>query len=198
MVFYGYAPALGFWLMKLYGHRDVRILDCSRDTWRAEGRPWSTAAANRRPGGYHLGDEDPGIRADRAAVSDAIAQPGIDAGRCSFRGRVPGRALLAVGRHGAGRPRRSHSLGRSPAHRRPLRRPTGRSAPRPSCAASSRRSILDGDDELITYCTIGGRAATAWFVLTYLLGRDQRSASTTAHGPSGAVRRHARRSVPNP
>ncbi len=26
--------------------------------------------------------------------------------------------------------------------------------------------------DLITYCTIGGRACTAWFVLTYLLGRD--------------------------
>ena len=32
---------------------------------------------------------------------------------------------------------------------------------------------LDADGELITYCTIGGRAATAWFVLTYLLGRDR-------------------------
>jgi len=31
---------------------------------------------------------------------------------------------------------------------------------------------LDGADELITYCTIGGRACTAWFVLTYLLGRE--------------------------
>ncbi len=31
---------------------------------------------------------------------------------------------------------------------------------------------LDADDELITYCTIGGRAATAWFVLTHLLERD--------------------------
>jgi thiosulfate/3-mercaptopyruvate sulfurtransferase len=31
---------------------------------------------------------------------------------------------------------------------------------------------LDGDGELITYCTIGGRASTAWFVLTCLLGRD--------------------------
>jgi thiosulfate/3-mercaptopyruvate sulfurtransferase len=26
--------------------------------------------------------------------------------------------------------------------------------------------------EVITYCTIGGRASTAWFVLTYLLGRE--------------------------
>jgi thiosulfate/3-mercaptopyruvate sulfurtransferase len=31
---------------------------------------------------------------------------------------------------------------------------------------------LDDADELITYCTIGGRACTAWFVLTYLLGRE--------------------------
>jgi thiosulfate/3-mercaptopyruvate sulfurtransferase len=30
---------------------------------------------------------------------------------------------------------------------------------------------VDGTDELITYCTIGGRAATAWFVLTHMLGR---------------------------
>src|SRR6202012_1917414 len=34
-------------------------------------------------------------------------------------------------------------------------------------------AVLDSDDDLITYCTIGGRAATAWFVLTYLLGRDR-------------------------
>ena len=32
---------------------------------------------------------------------------------------------------------------------------------------------LDSDEELITYCTIGGRAATAWFVLTYLIGREK-------------------------
>ena len=27
VVRYGYAPAMGFWLMKLYGHADVLILD---------------------------------------------------------------------------------------------------------------------------------------------------------------------------
>ena len=41
VVCYGYAPAMGFWLMKLDGHADVRILNCSRDAWRAEGRPGS-------------------------------------------------------------------------------------------------------------------------------------------------------------
>src|SRR5690349_4012875 len=50
VVFYGYAPALGLWLMKLYGHRDVRILDCSRDNWRAEGRPWNSAVSEPADG----------------------------------------------------------------------------------------------------------------------------------------------------
>jgi thiosulfate/3-mercaptopyruvate sulfurtransferase len=31
---------------------------------------------------------------------------------------------------------------------------------------------VSGDAPIITYCTIGGRASTAWFVLTYLLGRS--------------------------
>ncbi len=33
--------------------------------------------------------------------------------------------------------------------------------------------VLDDSGELITYCTRGGRAATAWFVLTHLIGRDR-------------------------
>ena len=76
VVFYGYAPALGLWLMKLYGHPDVRILDCSRDTWRAGGYQWSSAASEPPTGGFCLGGEDSGIRADRAATCKAIGQLG--------------------------------------------------------------------------------------------------------------------------
>src|SRR3984957_8896212 len=49
VVFYGYAPAFGLWLMRLYGHRDVRILGCSRDTWRADGYSWTPAATPPPP-----------------------------------------------------------------------------------------------------------------------------------------------------
>ena len=49
----------------------------------------------------------------------------------------------------------------------------GRSGTPPPCASVFSATDLDGGDELITYCTIGGRACTAWFVLTYLLGRDR-------------------------
>jgi thiosulfate/3-mercaptopyruvate sulfurtransferase len=47
--------------------------------------------------------------------------------------------------------------------------------PRGGGSGHRRYRALDlGDDrELLTYCTIGGRASTAWFALTYLLGRDR-------------------------
>jgi len=71
VVFYGYAPALGLWLMKLYGHRDVRILDCSRDTWRAAGYAWSTTATKPPTGGFCLGGEDACLRAGRCATGSS-------------------------------------------------------------------------------------------------------------------------------
>lgn len=75
VVFYGYAPAMGFWLMKLYGHPDVRILDCPRETWEAGGRPWTTEIPTPAPTRYQLPAQDDRIRADHATVRGAIGDP---------------------------------------------------------------------------------------------------------------------------
>src|SRR4051812_26135244 len=37
VVCFGYAAALGFWLLRRFGHSDVRILDASREDWLAAG-----------------------------------------------------------------------------------------------------------------------------------------------------------------
>jgi thiosulfate/3-mercaptopyruvate sulfurtransferase len=76
VVFYGYAPALGFWLMKFYGHADVRILDCSRNAWRDEGHPVSRQPSEPAAASYVLPGPDARLRADHAAVRDAIGGPG--------------------------------------------------------------------------------------------------------------------------
>ena len=76
VVFYGYAPALGFWLMKLYGHADVRILDCSRNAWRDEGHPVSSQPSEPAAAGYVLPGPDTRVRAGYPAVRDAIGSPG--------------------------------------------------------------------------------------------------------------------------
>jgi thiosulfate/3-mercaptopyruvate sulfurtransferase len=170
VVFYGYAPAMGFWLMKLYGHADVRILDCSRDTWRGEGHPCSSAPAEPAATGYVLPGPDDRLRADHTAVREAISDPAttiLDVRSWDeYRGE---RFWPSGGMEPGGR------AGHIPSA---VHQPAGdlhddRGAFRPTAEL---REVFPaagpGDEGLITYCTIGGRAATAWFALTYLLGRD--------------------------
>jgi thiosulfate/3-mercaptopyruvate sulfurtransferase len=172
VVLYGYAPALGFWLLKLCQHPDVRILNCSRDSWRAAGHRCSSIASEPEAGSFHPGSQDPGIRADWMTVLAAVGQPGI--------------ALLDVRSQAEYRGERFWPSGGM--------EPGGRAGHVPSAvhlpidgiyrddgsfrsAAELRRVFAAADPggtrELITYCTIGGRAATAWFVLTQLLGHDR-------------------------
>jgi thiosulfate/3-mercaptopyruvate sulfurtransferase len=171
VVFYGYAPALALWLMKLHGHDDARILDCSRDTWRAEGHPWSTDAGNQAAGSYRFSKQDRNIQADLAAVHDAIGQPGstlVDVrSAAEYRGDCfwPSGGMEPGGRAG-------HVP--SAVHQ-PIDGLYNADGSFRSAAALRGVFAPDmlGAGELITYCTIGGRAATAWFVLTHLLGRER-------------------------
>jgi thiosulfate/3-mercaptopyruvate sulfurtransferase len=66
VVFYGYAPAMGFWLMKLFGHPEARILDTSRATLKAEGRPWTTDVGKPKESRYPLPREDERVRAPQS------------------------------------------------------------------------------------------------------------------------------------
>ena len=176
VVFYGYAPAMAFWLMRLYGHCDVRILDCSRDTWRTEGHPWTTAAVTPEatpPGAEHgVAWHEEDIRADHIAVRRAITDPTVTLldvrSRAEYTGERfwPSGGLDPNGRAGHVPGAVHQPFDRLYDDRGAFREPT-----------DLRRILseidLEGTGELITYCTIGGRASTAWFVLTCLLGRDR-------------------------
>jgi thiosulfate/3-mercaptopyruvate sulfurtransferase len=172
VVFYGYAPALGFWLLKLYGHPDVRILDSHRDTWRAEGHPWSMAAPHPRTGDYHLGEQNHRIRADLKVMQSAIGRRGTTVVDVRSGAEYRGERFWPSGAQEPGG-RAGHVP--SAVHVPVDRLYDERGAFRPPSELQEMFSSLDlaEDDELITYCTIGGRAATGWFVLSYLLGRGR-------------------------
>jgi thiosulfate/3-mercaptopyruvate sulfurtransferase len=172
VVFYGYAPALGAWLLNLYGHRDARILNCSRETWRAEGRPWSTAPARLVSTGRLPGPAEPGLRAHLSDVQAAVGRPGVVLvdvrSKAEYEGERfwPSGGMQPDGRAG-------HVPGAVHQPLDGLYRPNGAFRGAAELRALFSAISLDGDDELIVYCTIGGRAATAWFVLSRLLGRDR-------------------------
>ena len=169
VVFYGYGPAIGLWLMRLYRHQSVYVLDTARDHWRDAGRPWTTTVDPPASSAYRLSGPDPSLRADRAEVAAAISDPGVTLvdvrGLEEFRGERfwPSGGMEEGGRAG-------HVPG---ATRVPVDDVVDAlGAFRSGDELAARWAEVGGDaGELITYCTIGGRAATAWFVLTYLLGR---------------------------
>jgi thiosulfate/3-mercaptopyruvate sulfurtransferase len=171
IVFYGYAPALGFWLMTLYGHADVHILNCSRPTWRAGGHSWTRTTSTPGATVYELGDRDDRIRATHTTVLEAIGAVGVALLDVRSTAEFDGeRFWPSGGMEPNGR------AGHVPsAIHRPL---DGLYDERGAfCSADDLRRAfspadLDPARGLIMYCTIGGRAATAWFILTYLLVRD--------------------------
>jgi thiosulfate/3-mercaptopyruvate sulfurtransferase len=169
VVFYGYAPAMGVWLMKLYGHVDARMLDCARDVWENDGLPWDDEVPAPTPTLYLLPDEDPRLRVRAFEVERAITDPTrqlIDVrSELEFVGE---RFWPSGGMEEGGR------AGHVPGARR-LSLDDLRDARGAFVGPDQLQSIFGvaaGGGECITYCTIGGRACTAWFVLTYLLGRD--------------------------
>ncbi len=170
VVFYGYAPALGFWLLTLLGHRDVRLLDCSRDTWRAAGHPWTTDVSRPTSSRYNIGDGDPRVRADRQLVEDAIDHPQTILVDVRSEAEFDGERFWPSGGMETG--------GRAGHIPTAVHQPVGDlyDASGAFRSPSELRQLFssiswDTEREVITYCTIGGRAATAWFVLTQLLGR---------------------------
>jgi thiosulfate/3-mercaptopyruvate sulfurtransferase len=170
VVLYGYAPAMGFWLLKLYGHSDVRILNCARSKWQQEGRPWTADIVNPTVSAYPLPDQDDRIRANRSMVEDAI-----DTSTCTlvdvrtdaeYRGERfwPSGGLEPGGRAG-------HVPSAVNMTIDGLYDEQGSFRPVAELSRVFSSIDLSPDNEVISYCTIGGRASTAWFVLTYLMGR---------------------------
>jgi thiosulfate/3-mercaptopyruvate sulfurtransferase len=172
VVFYGYGPAMGFWLMKLFGHTDARILNAGRATWQREGRPWSADVEQPRETRYPLPEEDDRIRAAQPQVENAIGDPGriiVDVRtEAEYRGeRFWPSGGLEEGGHTGHIPSAAHVLADG------LLDGEGAFTSAAELRGLYSRLELADDSEVIPYCTIGGRACTTWFVLTYLLGHER-------------------------
>ena len=175
VVFYGdknnWWACYAFWVFKLFGHADCRIMDGGRTKWVDEGRPLTKDVPTFPATHYQAAErDDRKIRAFRDDVMQHVngRRPLVDV-------RSPqeysGELLHMPGYPQEGALRGGHIPGAKSV-------PWGR-AVRPDGtfkSANELRAIyeqeqgLSSDKDVIAYCRIGERSSHTWFVLTYLLG----------------------------
>ena len=169
LVVYGYAGALGFWLLKAHGHRDVRIMEGEHGRWAEAGGKWSTEVPQPTESAYSLPPASEGLEASREAMEAAIEDPGqilLDVrSELEYSGEQfwPSGASEDVGRAG-------HVPGAINVPIDLLRDESRFLRDSDELRRAFDRSGVTPDKAVIVYCTIGNRAAQAWFGLSHLLG----------------------------
>jgi thiosulfate/3-mercaptopyruvate sulfurtransferase len=169
VVTYGYGAFLGFWLLKAYGHKDVRMLPGNRDDWEKHGAAWSSDVPAPEATLYTLPAEDTKLLATREDVEQATRDPVslvLDVrSEAEFRGAQfwPSGAAEDTGRAG-----RVPTAVHVPIDL--VRDETRALKDTEELRRIYQEAGVSPDRKVITYCTIGNRASLAWFVLTYLLG----------------------------
>ena len=173
LVIYGdnnnWFAAWALWQAKIYGHRDVRLMNGGRKKWLAEGRELSTAVPASKRTSYQAKDADLSLRAFLPQVQQAsarhsaalvdvrspqeftgeiLAPPGLPE-TCQRGGHVPGARSIPWGKAC-----NDDGTFKSAGELRALYGGEG----------------VDGSKPVIAYCRIGERSSHTWFVLKYLLG----------------------------
>ncbi|MBV9761389.1 MAG: sulfurtransferase [Acidobacteriaceae bacterium] len=161
--------AWAFWQLKIYGHKDVRILNGGRKKWLSEGRELTQETVSYRATSYQAREADLSLRAFLPQVQDAVrnktaslvdvrspqeftgeilAPPGLPE-TCQRGGHIPGARNVPWGKacNEDGSFKTLDEL-------KTLYGAEGVNASRPT----------------IAYCRIGERSSHTWFVLKYLLG----------------------------
>jgi thiosulfate/3-mercaptopyruvate sulfurtransferase len=172
LVLYGdknnWFAAYAYWYLKIYGHKDVRILDGGRQKWLDEGRELTTDQPQPAAKTYTARERDETIRAYRDAVRDAIGRDALVDVRSPQE--YSGELIAAPGYEQEGAQRAGHI-------------PTAQSIPWAQAvrddgtfkSADELRELyadkgVTPDRAVTAYCRIGERSAHTWFVLRELLG----------------------------
>jgi thiosulfate/3-mercaptopyruvate sulfurtransferase len=168
IVFYGYGQYLGFWLMKSYGHDQVRLMDGGRDRWADAGHLWSTEVPTPSLSLYPLSDERTDIFASREVVR-TIPEPETVILDVRSQAEFDGERFWPSGAtEDAGRPGHIPSAVHVPFE--VLRTEDGTFKSVHELRRLYQEEGVVPERGVVAYCTIGNRASQVWFVLRYLLG----------------------------
>ena len=161
--------AYALWVMTLFGHEDVRLLDGGRAKWVAEGRELTTDVPRVSPATYPVVErEDSEIRAFKDDVLAHLGKPMVDV---RSPGEFSGELLHMPDYPQEGAMRGGHIPGAASVPWARAANEDGTFKRREELEAIYlQEQGLSADDEVVAYCRIGERSSHTWFVLTHLLG----------------------------
>ncbi|MEA2661558.1 MAG: thiosulfate/3-mercaptopyruvate sulfurtransferase [Chloroflexota bacterium] len=162
-----------FWLLKYYGHKDVRLVNGGRVKWLAEQRPTTTAVPAYPAARYQAAGPDSSLRALRQYVLETVDKNGKKLVDVRSPKEFSGELLAPENLPQEGAQRGGHIKGAANIPWATAVAEDGRFK-----AADELREIyaakgIDGSKETIAYCRIGERSSHTWFVLKYLLGHEK-------------------------
>ncbi len=164
--------AWAFWQLKIYGHRDVRLINGGRKKWLAEQRGLSTDPPAGRKKTYKAAEPDFSLRAylpevykiegstNGSSLVDVrsadeytgkiLSPPGLPE-TCQRGGHIPGARNIPWGKNV-----NEDGTFKSADELKSLYESAG----------------VTPDKHVVAYCRIGERSSLTWFALKYLLGYD--------------------------
>ena len=162
--------AWAFWILKYYGHRDVRLLDGGRVKWLADKREITTQVPSYPRTTYTAQAPRSDIRAFRDQLLLSLGRNGFALVDVRSPGEYSGELLAPANLPQEGAQRGGHIPG---AANIPWSQAVREDATFKS--AQDLRALYEGkgitaDKEVVAYCRIGERSSHTWFVLQYLLG----------------------------
>ncbi len=163
--------AYGFWVLKIYGHRDVRLMNGGRNKWLNESdKPLTPEKPTPRPVTYKAGKPDWSLRAKLPQVLEAVAHGSFNLVDVRSPDEFSGKIIAPPGMNETAQ-RGGHIPGARNIPWSTAVNPDGTFK-----SADDLRGIYLGERGLnrqkdtIAYCRIGERSSHTWFVLKYLLG----------------------------
>src|SRR5262249_4331190 len=165
--------ANGFWLFKMYGHRDVRLMNGGRAKWLKESdKEVTTERPKPKPVPYKVTQTRPELRALLPDVLQAVRSRDCNLVDVRSHDEYVGKVIAPPGMTETAQ-RGGHVPG---AKSIPWNTPiapdgTFKSADELRAIYLQQKGV-NPDRPTIAYCRIGERSSHTWFVLTYLLGLE--------------------------
>lgn len=171
VIVYGELPAVGgwmFWLLKMFGHDDVRVLDGGRNKWISEKRPLTKVKTVANPTQYRAQEPNANLRIIYEDVLNSINQP--DSAILDVRTPQEYTGEWFYNKPPENGERAGNIPGAEHIYYESALNENGTLK-----AVEELRNIYESkgittDRKIIPYCAIGARSAHTWFVLKYLLG----------------------------